>query len=849
MAKSQEKKQEVIGQRSLNEDESRLVFTRRLDMEEETEDLHCDTDAANELEEFDEVIENDECCDEYVDNIIDSTDETENVNDVITGTVMRESEQLNHVIDTHDNVSAGGSQANMEYNSRQSVTAENNLLLLALKLKHKLTSSAVQDVSKLLNFVGGVDCCATSKYLFDKGFATLTSTYEIHYICKRCESYIGVVEDDILHCLNESCNDICSKRLHHDGFFMYLPLTSQLTDMFENHDVACNIVKVNQRVHDNFSDIYDGKVYRETMLFEQDYEYISLTFNCDGVPIFKSSSCCIWPILCTVNELPPTLRRKHVLLVALWFGSVKPNMNVFFEPFVTELTHLNQTGFVWKFANKNINTKVKLLLGVCDSVARPLIQNFKQFNGEYGCGFCLDAGVQTVQGLGHTRAYPYRENTRLRNHDQTNSFAEQAVATGIAVCGVKGPSILSTLPDFNIVDGIAPDYMHSVLLGVARQLSTLWFDSSNSEKPYYLGRAVKDIDTDLLSIKPPCNISRLPRTIVMRKFWKAHEWYAWLFHYSLIVLKKYLNVKFYNHLALLVEAVSILLQNTVTTEILNHCELILIQFVIDMEDLYGINNVSFNVHLCLHLTKSVENWGPLWTHSSFVFEAYNGELIEMFRGTQGVPLQVVKTFLLHRALPALSKKMVVTSTADYCSLLESFLSHSAHINYAQNIHGVTVLGQPILKQMSSEHCLALHSVCKTVTAHAVKYYKRVVVNGEIIHSAEYCKNIKRNSYTVELLSSNSLFAIDTYVVASLMGQGECCYAIGRFFDIKTSILCNNPIEKVNLSHVVAVHKELGHLVAVKAKSIKHKCIFISTPSNRLTYDYVCKQLNNVEYCK
>ena len=68
-------------------------------------------------------------------------------------------------------------------------------------------------------------------------------------------------------------------------------------------------------------------------------------------------------------------------------------MHVYFEPFVKEMSDLNVNGFNWTNPTDKrvVHTKVKVLVGVCDTVARPLLQNYKQFNGKHGCGYnCLD---------------------------------------------------------------------------------------------------------------------------------------------------------------------------------------------------------------------------------------------------------------------------------------------------------------------------------------------------------------------------------------------------------------------------------------------------------------------------
>lgn len=52
------------------------------------------------------------------------------------------------------------------------------------------------------------------------------------------------------------------------------------------------------------------------------------------------------------------------------------------------------------------------------------------------------------------------------------------------VCGVKGASALMLLPDFDLIRGTSIDYMHCVLLGVTKNLMTLWFDPSHKNKSF-----------------------------------------------------------------------------------------------------------------------------------------------------------------------------------------------------------------------------------------------------------------------------------------------------------------------------------------------------------------------------
>lgn len=57
----------------------------------------------------------------------------------------------------------------------------------------------------------------------------------------------------------------------------------------------------------------------------------------------------------------------------------------------------------------------------------------------------------------------------------------------VAVQGVKGPSSLATVPNFDPVWGYTVDYMHCALLGVTRQVTETLIASSNSTMAFYIG--------------------------------------------------------------------------------------------------------------------------------------------------------------------------------------------------------------------------------------------------------------------------------------------------------------------------------------------------------------------------
>ena len=66
--------------------------------------------------------------------------------------------------------------------------------------------------------------------------------------------------------------------------------------------------------------------------------------------------------------------------------------------------------------------------------------------------------------------------------------------------------------------------------------------------------------------------------------------------------------------------------------------------------------MTFNIHQMLHLTKSVANWGPLWAHSAYAFEAGNHVLLQAIHCAKGVNQQIVRFVNIQRYVNILQKR-------------------------------------------------------------------------------------------------------------------------------------------------------------------------------------------------
>ena len=111
---------------------------------------------------------------------------------------------------------------------------KNNVILMALKMKHNLTSAAVEVIARTINVISGEDKVRTSKYFLNRHFKSdVNDSFEIHQICKESNSYISVVIRDGQACTNPLCGCKQTKNVQHDTFFCTCRLRNNLLTFYK----------------------------------------------------------------------------------------------------------------------------------------------------------------------------------------------------------------------------------------------------------------------------------------------------------------------------------------------------------------------------------------------------------------------------------------------------------------------------------------------------------------------------------------------------------------------------------------------------------------------------------------
>lgn len=526
------------------------------------------------------------------------------------------------------------------------------LLIWMYVINHCSTVAQLADTLTLIRFHCLVPHPALkSVYMFKKYFANMKSPLRKHFYCSSCMTSL---EQNVKVCSNTFCLKDLSKKSS-KSYFLEVPVETQIKNLFKRDTFVHNLSKRFNRIkkcEDNIEDIYDSEVYRCLVVndgpLSQKYPYnISFTLNTDGVPVFKSSKMSIWPLYMMINELPFKIRkqRENMILCGLWFGDTKPFMHSFTEPLLKSL-HVLEKGISISVDNKMETCSAYLISLTADLPAKSAILNTIQFNGQYSCFRCTQKGktFKSAKG-GSIHVFPYDENDPTgpkRTKEMCMVSGHEAYTTGSTIKGIKGPSFFMAIKSFDFVKSVSIDYMHCVLQGISKILISLWFGSTHSDESFSLYSYVDVVDERLSKIKPPSTISRMPRSISQRfKYWKASELRAWLLFYSVPILMDVMSTMHLYHYSAFVEAIYLLISDSISMEDLEKSHKLLCFFVHMFESLYGERYYTLNLHSLLHLSDSVRDIGPLWSHSCFPFENANGELLKLFHGTQYIDLQIV----------------------------------------------------------------------------------------------------------------------------------------------------------------------------------------------------------------
>ncbi|XP_035678818.1 uncharacterized protein LOC118417371 [Branchiostoma floridae] len=767
----------------------------------------------------------------------------------------------------HTDVETPGNQrleTMLLFDGAQITYGESMVMLMACALNYHFPSDALSALLILM----GLHChkdslMVTSRHVFDKFFSLKNLQFPV-IKWKVCSCLA------LNHPTRQTCkNQACGKDLSGSDtvYFLEMPIRDQLQCMCKREGF-CKLIRNRfertRKGQNTYEDVTDGRQYKKIKEL-RDRNNMSLMMNTDGARVFKSSNYGIWPIYFTVNELPyhHRTKRENCIFAGIWFGNLKPPMHAFLEPFARSLVDL-QKGIEVHPPNENsYTTKVFLVGCTADMQAKALLINMKQHNGKYGCPKCLQPGTHT----GHKHQYPFSQDNPkgpLRTHRDTRAHAAAAVEgnTDSECFGIKGRTWLTIVPYFDLIAGMAVDYMHNALLGVTKRLVRFWFSETpaNKTKPWYCGHAVHDVDDMLERIQPPMEIHRRPRSISSQlQHWKASEFRAWLLYYSLPIMLNILPEAYYEHYTLLVMAIHTLLQSSITTDDVDRAEAQLEQFVGQFGNLYATSELVCNVHSLLHYADNVRDLGPLWANSCFYFEDLNGQIIKMVHGTNGIVEQIMRAVSIMQKFPEVTRDCFKPDSPAHAFLQKIWgQSNPEHkSNYHRIADDCFAVGF-MKKDKQDGKGLLVEDHYNAITAATgqplgdLATYDRMMIHGIIYHSKAYRRVQKHNSFTVVFGDDKCVGEIICYVQHSAKSctcVDPCqCVAVGRHYAIVHVLEAIPPGEEHNnettlfsVPHINR-HKPSGTYVAIAFNQINTKVVSMTLNNSIYTAEFP----NNIE---
>ncbi|CAG7708333.1 unnamed protein product, partial [Allacma fusca] len=352
--------------------------------------------------------------------------------------------------------------------------------------------------------------------------------------------------------------------------------------------------------------------------------------------------------------------------------------------------------------------------------------------------FCEECNFQiNVADLRSSNNYFFTFNPAVMLKEILQS---EAVADNLAA-NLRRRNLENTTHVEDIVHGRCYKALHLAFLGVSKMFTLLWIESSNSSAPYYIGNKVKRMEKLLLNAKVPYEFDRTLRSFSTIKYWKASEWRSWTY-VCFSITKGFLPDVYRKHFLKYANSIMLLSDEKITELDFLHAQDQLHSFVYQAKNLYGMKCCTFNLHILLHATNCVRNWGPLWAYSAFQFENFNGILSSMFRSSQQVLTQIRSRFLELMALKHHGTRRIENPVVlEYFQSLLS--SHRFMHSACKTNDGCVFLGPSKDYIFSDEEKIKLARI--KITCAKGRSFRKCIIHGKIFCTEENATTKRNNA--------------------------------------------------------------------------------------------------------
>lgn len=251
--------------------------------------------------------------------------------------------------------------------------------------------------------------------------------------------------------------------------------------------------------------------------------------------------------------------------------------------------------------------------------------------------------------------------------------------------------------------------------------------------------------------------------------------------------------------------------------------------------------MKFNVHLLLHIPKSVKDFGALWAWSAFPYESYNFVLRSMLHSSQTILQQICKSYLRFQTVKYIDTFSKTNCNVEgknlYFKMLGNYRSRTGHKIIDDN--RLIIFGNGKIVSLSLVEKLSIQAlITENIQDHAV-FYERFIFKNVLYHSSTYEKLCKRNNSIAETTFGNFM-KITGIVCVTTLNQMKKYVIVGKSFEVLDDVLCTYKyISSSSYSYSV---REINNVTTCLPQNICGKCILL--PCNDKTY--IMKLVNKME---
>ena len=400
------------------------------------------------------------------------------------------------------------------------------------------------------------------------------------------------------------------------------------------------------------SDIYDGKIWKEfpsslevpnSRFFTSETadSHLGIMINLDWFQPFESSvySCgVIYGVIC---NLPRDVRfkKENMLVLALLPGPNEVKLhriNHYLAPLVDELLKFWNGVNLPATNNYPTGRNIRMAVICCSNdipAARKLCGHISALVGCHRCykkanrnesqrGFNFGGFDDMSEWFRMRDSNEHRQNAIIWKHQQTNDDRKRHVSR----THVRWSEMLR-LPYYDPIRHLIVDPMHCLFLGIAHWIvKRLWIDSGKINK-----HDLELMERRAKAIKIPADLGRVPHKIATGEGFSgftADQWKSFILIYATPLMWDLLEDSDRKILSHFVRACVLLVSRIMDANALNEAHDRLLKVARLIEENYGKEMITPNIHLSLHIVECCRDYGPLYSFWCYSFERMNGILGE-----------------------------------------------------------------------------------------------------------------------------------------------------------------------------------------------------------------------------